>query len=190
MGCCRLHEMNLSMKSLILCFSILVGTLSLAIVWSAEFKCLKFECPFFIWSVAIFFKSKNKTPWMCAAPEVTVNELSNQYWIHCYRELTSHLKFRPETVVFNPQFTLPVVNHCLDEGLHTKLEIACSQENISPDVLMNARVLLKKGLNWFSIDPALLLASIVNISDFVITQKCSEVLRVPDVFTFSQYCRL
>ena len=50
-------------------------------------------------------------------------------------------------MVFNPQFTLSVVNHCLDEGLHTKLEIACSQENISPDVLMNARVLLKKGLN-------------------------------------------
>ena len=55
---------------------------------------------------------------------------------------------------------------------------------------MDTGVLLKKCLNCFSIDPALFVSSIVDIGDFVITQKCSEVLRVPDVLTFSQYCRL
>ena len=79
-------------------------------------------------------------------------------------------------MVFDPQFTRPVVHHCLDEGLDTELEVAGSQQNISPDVFMDAGVLLKKCLNRFSIDPALLVSSIVDISDFVITQKSSEVL--------------
>ena len=55
---------------------------------------------------------------------------------------------------------------------------------------MNAGVFLKKCLNILSVNPAFLTASVVDVGDFVITQKCSEVFRVPDVLTFSQYCRL
>ena len=106
------------------------------------------------------------------------------------RELTSHLEFSSETVVFDPQFTHLVMNHCLYEGLDAELKIAGSQKNISSDVFMDTGVLLKKCLNCFSIDPALFVSSIVDIGDCVITQKCSEVLRVPDVLTFSRYCRL
>ena len=90
-------------------------------------------------------------------------------------------------MVFYSQFTHLVVHHSLDEGLDAELEISGSQKNISPDVFMDTGVLLKKFLNCFSIDLALLVTSIVVIGDFVITQKCSEVLRVPDVLTFSQY---
>ena len=82
------------------------------------------------------------------------------------------------------------MHHSLDEGLDTELEIAGSEQNISPDVFMDAGVLLKKCLNWFSINPALLVATIVDIGDIVITQKGSEVLWVPDVLTFLRYCRL
>ena len=78
------------------------------------------------------------------------------------------------------------MNHCLYEGLDAELKIAGSQKNISSDVFMDTGVLLKKCLNWFSINPALLVATIVDIGDIVITQKGSEVLRVPDVFIFSQ----
>ena len=46
---------------------------------------------------------------------------------------------------------------------------------------MNAGVLLKECLNGFSIDPALLKASIVEICDIMTTQERSEVLRVPEV---------
>ena len=93
-------------------------------------------------------------------------------------------------MVLHPHFTHLVVHHCLDEGLDTELEVAGCKQNIPPDVFMDTGVLLKKCLNYFSIDPALFMSSIVDIGDFVITQKCSEVLRVPDVLTFSQYCRL
>ena len=72
-------------------------------------------------------------------------------------------------MVFDPQVTHLVMNDRLDEGLHTKLEISCGEQNVSPDVLMNAGVLLKKILNWFSVNPALLVAGIVDVSDFVVT---------------------
>ena len=93
-------------------------------------------------------------------------------------------------MVFNPQFTHPVVHNSLDEGLDTELEIPGGEQNIPPDVFMNAGVLLKECLNIFSINPALLTASVVDVVNIVITQEGSKVLRVPDVFTFLQYCRL
>ena len=93
-------------------------------------------------------------------------------------------------MVFNPQFTHLVVHHSLDEGLDTELEIAGGEQNIPPDMFMNAGVLLKECLNIFSIYLALLVASIVDVGNFVITQEGSKVLRVPDVFTYLQYCRL
>ena len=82
------------------------------------------------------------------------------------------------------------MHNSLDEGLDTELEIPGGEQNIPPDVFMNAGVFLKKCLNILSVNPAFLTASVVDVGDFVITQKCSEVLRVPDVFTFSQYCKL
>ena len=97
---------------------------------------------------------------------------------------TSHLEFSSETMVFDLHITHLVVNHSLDECLYSKLEIAGGKQNISPDVLMNAWVLLKKILNRFSIYLALLVSSIVDISDIVIPQECGEVLRVPDVIKF------
>ena len=93
-------------------------------------------------------------------------------------------------MVFDPQFTRPVVHHSLDEGLDTELEVAGSQENISPDVFMDAGVLLKECLNIFSINSALFTASIVDVGNVMITQECGEVLRVPNVITLLQYCRL
>ena len=107
-----------------------------------------------------------------------------------YRDLTSHLEFSPETVVLHPQFTHLVMNHSLNEGLDTKLEITGCKQNVSPDVLMNAGVLFKKILNRFSIYPALLMSSIVDVGDIVISQECGKVLGVPDVFTYLRYCRL
>ena len=53
--------------------------------------------------------------------------LQNYFWIYSYGDLTSHLKFCSETVVFYSQFTHLVMNHSLDEGLDTELEIAGSQ---------------------------------------------------------------
>ena len=103
---------------------------------------------------------------------------------------TPHLKLRSETVVFDLHVTGLVVNHGLDEGLDTKLEITSCKQNVSPDVLMNAGVLFKKILNRFSIYPALLMSSIVDVGDIVISQECRKVLRVPDVFTYLRYCRL
>ena len=76
------------------------------------------------------------------------------------------------------------MHHSLDEGLDTELEIAGGEQNISPDVLMNAGVLLKEILNRFSIDPALLEPSIVDIGDIMIPQECGEVFRIPNVFKF------
>ena len=73
------------------------------------------------------------------------------------------------------------MHHSLDESLDTELEIAGSKQNISPDVFMDAGVLLKECLNGFSIDPALLMASIVEVCDIMTTQERSEVLRVPEV---------
>ena len=84
-------------------------------------------------------------------------------------------------MVFNPQFTHLVVHNSLDEGLNSKLEVASSEQNVSPDVFMDAGVLLKECLNGFSIDPALLMASIVEVCDIMTTQERSEVLRVPEV---------
>ena len=74
----------------------------------------------------------------------------NYYWIYSLQlhiDLTSHLEFSSETVIFNPQFTHPIVDHSLDEGLNSKLEVASSEQNVSPDVFMDAGVLLKKCLN-------------------------------------------
>ena len=97
---------------------------------------------------------------------------------------TSHLKLSSETVVFNLQFTHLVMNNSLDECLNTILKIAGGEQNVPSDVFMYTGVLLKKILNRFSIYPALLVSSIVDIGDIVIAQECGEVLRVPDVFTF------
>ena len=93
-------------------------------------------------------------------------------------------------MVFYSQFTHLVVHHSLDESLDTELEIAGGEQNISPDMLMNARVLLKECLNIFSVNPALLTASVVDVINIVIAQEGSKVLRVPDVYTFLQFCRL
>ena len=117
----------------------------------------------------------------------------NYFWIYSLQlhiDLTSHLEFSSETVVFYSQFTHLVVNHCFDEGLDTKLEIASSKQNISPNVFMDTGILLKECLNVFSINSALLTASIVDVGNVMITQECGEVLRVPNVFTLLQYCRL
>ena len=81
------------------------------------------------------------------------------------------------------------MNHCFDEGLDTELEIAGGEQNIPPDVFMNTGVLLKECLNIFSVNPALLTASIVDVSNIMITQEGSKVLRVPDIYTFLQFCR-
>ena len=106
------------------------------------------------------------------------------------RELTSHLEFSSETVVFNPQFTRPVVNDSLNESLDSKLKIAGGEQNVSPDVFMHAGVHLKECLNIFSVNPTLLTASVVDVGHIVITQEGSKVLRVPDVLIFSQYSKL
>ena len=106
----------------------------------------------------------------------------------CFMIPTSHLKFSSKTVVFDFHVTGLVVNHRLDEGLDPKLEVAGGKQNVLPDVLMNAGVLLKKILNGFSIYPALLKPSIVDVGDIMISQECRKVLRVPDVFTFLKYC--
>ena len=82
------------------------------------------------------------------------------------------------------------MHNSLDKGLDTELEIAGGEKNISPDVLMNARVLLKECLNIFSINPALLTASVVDVINIVIAQEGSKVLRVPDVYTRLQCCKL
>ena len=50
-------------------------------------------------------------------------------------------------MVFDLHFTHLVMNHCFDECLNSKLKISCGKQNVSSDVLMNARVLLKKILN-------------------------------------------
>ena len=81
---------------------------------------------------------------------------------------TSHLKFCSEAMVFDLHVAPLVVNNFRDEGLDSKLEIAGGEKNVSPDVLMNTRVLLKEILNRFSIDPALLEPSIVDIGDIMI----------------------
>ena len=123
---------------------------------------------------------------MCAAPEVTIN---CQIITECTvtdRQLTSHLEFSSETVIFNPQFTHPIVDHSLDEGLNSKLEVASSEQNVSPDVFMDAGVLLKECLNGFSINPALLIASIIDVSNIVFTQEGSEILGVPNIIALSQ----
>ena len=79
------------------------------------------------------------------------------------------------------------MNYCLDEGLDSKLEIPSSKQNVSSDMFMNAGVLLKKWLNWHSINSALLMTSIVDVGYIMITQEGSEVLRVPDdVIALSQ----
>ena len=79
------------------------------------------------------------------------------------------------------------MNYCLDEGLDSKLEIPSSKKNVSPDMFMNAGILLKKWLNWLSINPALLMTSIVDVRYIMITQEGGEVLRVPDdVIALSQ----
>ena len=115
----------------------------------------------------------------------TLNDICKLFLdLQLHIDLTSHLEFSSETMVFDLHFTHLVMNHSLDECLYSKLEIAGGKQNISPDVLMNAGVLLKKILNRFSIYLALLVTSIVDISDIVIPQECGEVLRVPDVFTF------
>ena len=112
------------------------------------------------------------------------------FTIYIYIDLTSHLEFSSETVVFYSQLTHLVVNHCFDESLDPKLEIAGGEQNIPPDVFMDAGVLLKECLNIFSINSALLTAGIVDVGNVMITQECGEVLRVPNVFTLLQYCRL
>ena len=76
------------------------------------------------------------------------------------------------------------MNDSLDKCLNSKLEIAGCKQNVSPDVLMNAGILLKEILNRLSIDHALLEPSIVDIGDIMILQECGEVLRVPDDLTF------
>ena len=103
---------------------------------------------------------------------------------------TSHLEFSSKTVVFDFHVTGLVVNHRLDEGLDPKLEVAGGKQNIFPYVFMNAGVLLKKCLNRFSVDPALFIASIVDVGDIVLTQEGSEIFRVPDVIALSKYSRL
>ena len=103
---------------------------------------------------------------------------------------TSHLKLSSETVVFNLQFTHLVMNNSLDECLNTILKIAGGEQNVPSDVFMYTGVLLKKILNGFSIYPALLKPSIVDVGDIMISQECRKVLRVPDVFTYLRYCRL
>ena len=92
-------------------------------------------------------------------------------------------------MVFDPHFIILVMNDSLDESLNSKLEISGGKKNVSSDVVMNAGVLLKKILNWFTIYPALLMPSNVVVGDIMITQECSKILRVPDVCTFLQYLR-
>ena len=82
------------------------------------------------------------------------------------------------------------MNDSLNESLDSKLKIAGGEQNVSPDVFMHAGVLLKECLNIFSVNPALLTASVVYIGNIVIAQEGSKVLRVPDVYTFLQFCRL
>ena len=93
-------------------------------------------------------------------------------------------------MVFYSQFTHFVVHNSLDESLDSKLEIASSKQNISPNVFMDTGILLKECLNVFSINSALLTASIVDVGNVMITQECGEVLRLPNVFTLLHYCRL
>ena len=173
-----------------LCFSIKLGMTSLEMVSSAPLKCLKLNFPFLSSLSSIAFRSRNKTPWIWAAPEY---HDESQYWHSEHYQFmipTSHLEFSSETMVFDLHFTHLVMNHCFDKCLNSELKISCGKQNVSSDVLMNARVLLKKILNWFSVNPALLVAGIVDVSHIMVTQECSEVLRVPEVFTFSQYCIL
>ena len=82
------------------------------------------------------------------------------------------------------------MNDSLNESLDSKLKIAGGEQNVSPDVFMHAGVLLKECLNIFSVNPALLTASVVDVINIVIAQEGSKVLRVPDVYTFLQYCKL
>ena len=76
------------------------------------------------------------------------------------------------------------MHNSLDKGLDTELEIPGGEQNIPPDVFMNAGVLLKKILNGFSIYSALLKPSIVDVGDIVIPHECGKVLWVPDDLTF------
>ena len=55
---------------------------------------------------------------------------------------------------------------------------------------MDAGVLLKECLNCFSINPALLVASIIDVGNVVFSQEGSEILGVPNIIALSQYCRL
>ena len=93
-------------------------------------------------------------------------------------------------MVFDPHFIILVMNDSLDESLNSKLEVAGGKQNIFPYVFMNAGVLLKKCLNRFSVDPALFIASIVDVGDIVLPQEGSEIFRVPDVIALSKYSRL
>ena len=52
---------------------------------------------------------------------------------------------------------------------------------------MHAGVLLKKILNCFSINPALLVASIIDVGNVVFSQEGSEILGVPDN-VIAMYC--
>ena len=82
------------------------------------------------------------------------------------------------------------MNDSLNESLDSKLKIAGGEQNVSPDVFMHAGVLLKECLNIFSVNPALLTASVVDVINIVIAQEGSKVLRVPDVYTRLQCCKL
>ena len=82
------------------------------------------------------------------------------------------------------------MNDSLNESLDSKLKIAGGEQNVSPDVFMHAGVLLKKILNCFSINPALLVASIIDVGNVVFSQEGSEILGVPNVIAMSQYCSL
>ena len=161
--------------------------MSFETVCSAELKYLKVKFPFSIWILSISFKSKNNTPWICAAPTIKINYMLLHYiWFNYTRNLTSHLEFGSETVIFNLHLTHLVVNNYLDEGLDSKLEISSSKQNVSSDMFMNAGVVLKKWLNWHSINHALLMTSIVDVGYIMITQEGGEVLRVPDDIALSQ----
>ena len=79
-------------------------------------------------------------------------------------------------MIFDLHFIHLVVHDSLDESLHPKLKITGSKQNVPPNVFMNAGVLLKKCLNRFSIDPALLVSRIIDVGDIVIRQECGKVL--------------
>ena len=103
---------------------------------------------------------------------------------------TSQLELNPVAVVLDLQFTLLIMNYCLDKSLYPELEVSSCQQNVFPNVFMCAGVFLKEIINCYSINSAFFMASHIDISYMMIFQESCEVFRIPGNKTFVHQCNV